>query len=130
MKWLQSLAFMMLFTASYSAKAVEVKDLSLDWQKYMGTLRLLELPYAQQGESLGLNLNLGLIEPFYWNNRLSSISSASKFQWIGWQFELGANIASVDVFYSHHSQHTLDGSHPFMGYPLQNSVGFRWKILP
>lgn len=127
--WRQLLIALIGFGCIALAKA-EVTDLSIDWQQYFGTIRMLEVPSTNEAQALGLNLDLEIYGPIYWKNRVHSISTPNQFKWVGWQFELGARLASAELFYAHHSQHTFEGTHPFMGFPVQNSLGFRWRILP
>lgn len=107
-----------------------VKDVSIEYRRLLNKPRLLEIPGASHVDYLGLNLNLGIAGPVYWNNLVHIYSSSDRVRWVGWLFELGLKISKVDLFYKHHSQHTLDGVHPFMDFPLQDAVGLRWRVYP
>lgn len=116
--------------------AVKLKQVSLDLQSFTSTPRLLELPGRQATQSLGLNLNVGLPGPFYWNNRVHSLISGAHFEWVGWQFEVGASTFAVwdlpfgmDIFLSHHSQHALDHIHPFVNFPVEDTIGVRFYLF-
>lgn len=113
-----------------SATANHVRDISIEYRQLLNQPRLLEIPNSRSVNYLGLNLDLKIAGPVYWNNIVHIFSSSDRVKWVGWLFEIGVKISRFDFFYKHHSQHTLDGVHPWMDFPLQDSVGFRWRVYP
>jgi len=119
-----------LITITASFASDHIKNVSIEYRRLLNQPRLLELPTANKVDYLGLNLNLKLFGPIYWDNLAHLYSSSDRVKWVGWLFELGIKVSKFDLFYKHHSQHTLDGVHPFMDFPVNDGVGFRWRVYP
>lgn len=138
MKW-WPLIFLLLCSSSGQSDWLSVTDLSLDFVQYFpkGRSPLVtgnDLPNRELGQRIGVNFELAT-GPFYWGNRVQGVTDRDRdvgggqFRQVGWQFEVGARlIPQIDVFYYHHSQHVLDHEYK-PGFPVEDGVGFRLKIL-
>lgn len=94
------------------------------------------LPDRQLGKAVGLNLDIDVAEFVYFNNWVHTatdehiITHSGQFRSVGWQSELGVRITQqVEIFFQHHSQHVLDTFHQTMGFPVQDGIGFRLKLI-
>lgn len=61
----------------------------------------------------------------YWKNRVHMDDTNDQVRHVGWEWEYGVDLAErVDLFWYHHSQHTLEAAPPDH-YPLVNNYGVR-----
>lgn len=135
---MQSLLFSLAWALGFSMPcgAIELKEVSVDLKYFTSLPRTLELPGYAVTRAVDLTLNVNLAGPFYWNNRVHSLISGAHFEWVGWQFEFGASTFAVwdlpfgmDIFMSHHSQHALDHIHPFVNFPVEDTIGVRFYLF-
>jgi hypothetical protein len=138
MKWLIPL-LVLLHSPSSQADWLTVSDLSIDMVHFFpkGRSPLITgngLPNRELGQEVGINMELNA-GPFYWGNRVQGVADRDRavgggqFRSVGWRFEAGLRlIPQVDVYYRHHSEHVLDHAYD-PGFPVQDGVGFRLKIL-
>lgn len=117
-----------IFAFCISAYSAPVKDASIEFGAFLANSRLLELP-ERPTNFIGLNLLLMPIGPLYWQNKVHALSVGDHVRWVGWHYELGLALGSVDVYYDHHSQHALDRAHQLYN-PISNAVALRWRIYP
>jgi hypothetical protein len=135
-RWVWVLLFV---SSSGQADWLRVSDLSLDFTQFFskGRAPLVTqngLPDRELGQRVGITLEMNT-GPLYWGNRIEGytdrdrVVGGGQFRSVGWQFELGARvIPQVDLYYAHHSQHVLDHAYT-PGYPVEDGVGFRLKII-
>lgn len=110
----------------------EISNLSIDYSRYMKGSRSLEVPNEELLEEISVNLKITELRFLYWDNKIHAITTPYKFAWVGWRFELGAELFDkrLQIFFLHHSQHSLDSQHIFVGgrFPVQDSFGLRWRL--
>jgi hypothetical protein len=134
------LAFLLLLSSSAEAEWLYVSDLSLDYVQYFSggrapLISLNGLPDRELGQRIGVNLTLETLGVIYWANRIEGVTDrdtvqgGGQFRAVGWEFDVGFHmLPQLDVFYHHHSQHCLDQQEPF-GYPVEDGVGIRLKVI-
>lgn len=120
---------MLIFLLSL-CHAVEIANLSLEYKQIAGGSYAPELPQGSipRGE-LNLDIDLMIMSPIYWKNRVHSMIDQNQFRLIGWHFELGAFVTpNVQIYFEHHSQHILD-SQSENHFPVLDAVGVRIIFL-
>lgn len=116
-----------MVSAAWSA---ELKKLDITYQRFHQSNIIPEMYPHKAKEGLSLGFDVSLYGPFYWNNVVHALTDAGQYRLIGWQFELGVSPwQSLDLFYIHHSQHLLDSHHPFVKFPVNDSLGLRWRLF-
>jgi hypothetical protein len=113
--------------------AVELKTLAIEFRKFPGKTYFSELPDEEIREEIAVVFETHLGGCFYWWNEVHGSSTDAQFRWIGWhhQFECRDPIPRLDLFYEHHSQHSLDRTQPEgHHFPVQDALGLRWKLFP
>lgn len=95
------------------------------WQMSHGVSLAMEL------HSLDLSDLMPGKEPvhIYWRNRVHGEFDTSQARLIGWQFEVGVKIWKIEAYRAHHSQHVLDAEHPWMRFPVQDTIGLRVYLV-
>ena len=123
-----SLAFL-LFMATQCTHALELSDLSIEYNHAVGTNRDWYLPTdsRRRGE-LNLNMRLTSLKYLYTDALIHSTIDESQFRHIGLDIESGVAYKRCEVYLKHHSQHVLDVDTP-RDYPNTNSVGIRVKLF-
>lgn len=120
---------LLLLSSGYS----EVRELSLEYNKYLDGSRFYELPNQEVKDRIAVNFNIEEFSFLYWNNTVHALTTPYKVSWIGWKFEIGILLFSrkLQLYYGHHSQHYLEGFHQFMGdrFPVNDSIGIRWNLI-
>lgn len=115
-----------------------VSALSLNYYRYDGVPRIAEAPKWEITQGIALELeikamNLSRFIGFplyaYWANRVHGDMDTSQFRLVGWQFEAGVRFWRVEFYRGHHSQHILEDSHPWMRFPVQDTMGVRLLLL-
>jgi len=113
-----------------------VSALSLNYYRFDGTPRISEAPIWQmtQGISLAteiraLDLSKWFPATLYWKNRVHGEMDTSQFRLVGWEFEAGIRLWRVEMYRGHHSQHVLDAEHPWMRFPVQDTMGIRIHLI-
>jgi hypothetical protein len=130
--------------AGESTRVLDVDSLALTYKQFLpgGNDPLVTGPHLLNrtlDKEVAIELGVSIGNAGYFRNWVHSItdkdvySSHGQFRTVGWQFELGfslsRNALPVDVFYHHHSQHTLDVTSSF-GFPVQDAVGIRIYLVP
>ncbi len=86
------------------------------------------LPDRAMDKEVALHLDTTFWSYLYFNNIIHAatdkgLDGSGQFRVVGWNFQLGARVASwLDVQYEHHSQHILDWQGP-MHFPVEDSIG-------
>lgn len=110
------------------ALAQDIKAVSVTYDRFVGSNRFLELPNEEVKDRLNLNLNINVVGPFYWDNNIFMLTTPGRVAWVGYQFEVGFHIKTIDVFFHHVSQHALDNNPAFGFFPVNDSIAIRWNI--
>ena len=91
---------------------------------------------------LATEFDLSIFKHVYWKNKIHGETAYSKFMGIGWEYDLGIHVGKyVDVFWQHHSRHSLDVSQPYyysrpdfrikkLRYPVRDAYGIRFNFIP
>lgn len=111
--------------------AVEIRDLSLEYRQFQEGSILHELPdqFAARGE-LNLDLDMRLVGPLFWRNRVHSLIDQSQFRLIGWNFVLGWEVTDwLELNWEHFSRHLLDAQYPNRHFPVEDSLGLRIRFV-
>jgi len=106
-----------------------VAALSIDFNFYKPGSRFLLSPNDPLTKEAAVNLEIRTLKAVYWSNRIHGAMGEYQFRTVGWQFEVGAGIGPVEIFFKHHSQHMLDSTHPWSRFPVEDSAGFRLNLL-
>lgn len=114
----------------------ELDRLAIEYGRYHPSARMPEMPGFTAKEGLAVLFDMKLAGPLYWRNRVHAKTDPGQYRSIGWQFELGADPFfwndslknHLELFYAHHSQHLLEGQHPWMKFPVNDQLGLRWNI--
>jgi hypothetical protein len=115
----------------------ELKEVSVEYKDffpggYRPTLNGNGLDNRTLGKEVVLRLDVDLGRYFFFNHRvhggsdeiIEGDSGRGQFRDVGWNFLIGARIASfLTVQYEHHSQHMLDHASPTR-FPVEDSLGF------
>lgn len=128
--------------ARASGPVLGVDSLALTYKQFLpgGNDPLITGPHLQNrtlDKEVALELNTTVFDYGYMNHWIHSMtdkdvhSGKGQFRTVGWRFELGVRLSesTADIFYSHHSQHTLDVTSAF-GFPVQDAIGIRLYLLP
>lgn len=91
---------------------------------------------------LATEFDLSIFKHVYWKNKIHGETAYSKFMGIGWEYDLGIHAGKyVDIFWQHHSRHSLDVSQPYyysretfrlsrIQYPMRDAFGIRFNFIP
>lgn len=122
------MGFFLLFLQIQAGLCSQINHLSVDFFRAKDGSRFLESPLEQIETRVGLSLDLEILNPVYWNNRVFFLGGKSQVEWVSWRFEIGINVLKTfDIFFEHNSQHRLD--RPGQNYfPTTDGVGVRWII--
>lgn len=127
--WVVLLAFLF----PLAAQAYDL-NLSLDYKWIKPGTYMPELPPPYTPTNyLGINVDLDIWGPFYWDNTVHGETDGGQFRLIGWHYELGAKLWKIPYFewlpvqvsIEHHSQHILDADDPYPHFPVYDSVNVR-----
>lgn len=122
----------LLSLAPVAAEALELRDLAIHYQRFHPSNRIPDLAGFTAKEGVGLVLNVGLVGPFYWNNRIVAMTDPGSYRLIGWNFSVGARLhRKFLIEYEHFSKHLLDHSdaaYPAGKFAVQDSLGFVWYL--
>jgi hypothetical protein len=122
------LPLLAVFLWAFVAQAVELRDLSIDYDDFHDGSRIAEMPGFKPKEGLAVNVKIDLLGPIYWNNRVHAVTDPGQYRLIGLKFELGVRVfESLDIEYRHHSQHLIDAVGPTK-FPVEDSLGVHWTI--
>lgn len=122
---------------SQKALGVELTYADIEYARFHPSARMPEMPGFKAKEGLAINFETDVIGPVYWRNRIHALTDPGQYRLIGWNFELGVPplfwvknkyAQALRVYYEHHSQHLLEGQHPWMKFPVNDSIGFRMVI--
>lgn len=116
--------------ATQPVSAVELKNLSVYYQRFHPSNRIADLQGHSAKEGVGLQLDTDLWGPLYWNNRIIAYTDNGQYRLVGWNMHFGVRFSkNFSVEYEHFSKHLLDtvGENKF---PVQDSLGFIWQIYP
>lgn len=105
---------------------LQLDELSVDYRNFAvlndKARNLLTYPESPK-EGVNLNLNSSIAKVVYWNSTIEAMTTGAQYKSIGLLMGLGVRISPyVEVGYLHHSQHVLDGRHPYMKYPVEDSL--------
>lgn len=123
------LLFFVMFLVNFTAKGIELKELSIEYEAAIGTNRQA-YSYEEHGDKKG-ELNLEMKNEYkrvYSIVRIESDIAESQFSNIALDTELGISWKPVDVYIQHRSEHVLDAQVE-RNYPNENSFGVRVKLL-
>jgi hypothetical protein len=113
--------------------AVEVRKVDINYRRFHPSARLLEIPGFKAKEAVNLGLDVDLGGPFYWNNEVRSLTDGGGYKYVAWNLMLGVRLfPSLDLEYEHLSGHLLDhpeSAYPGGRFPVQDSLGIRWRLL-
>jgi hypothetical protein len=115
----------LILTSASASYGVELKELSVDYGRYLdGSYSLF---VAAPKERLNLNLDLGFLKYGYVKNVIHSMTDSGQFRLVGWQYQVGAHLGDhVDVYFEHFSRHLLDTQQ--LRFPQENLVGVKLHI--
>lgn len=114
---------------------LEVRDLSVEYNKYQGVYRNSYLlnqdgTFHQLDSGGSFNLNVDLLKFLYTQNRVHLAGDETQVKYVGWEWESGLRLGSLEGYWHHHSQHELEGVSPRGDkYPLENYVGVRVHLI-
>lgn len=107
---------------------LNLDEVYINYKSFVGETRTpyLEVPglegHSLQNE-LNLNINMTLVDHFYWNNTIHSLNDG-EYRLIGWNYRIGVHITDyVDFGWYHFSEHYADFTNSY-GFPLQNA----WEL--
>jgi len=122
--------------ASLGCLLLCVSGLSIDYYRFDGTPRMAQASAWEMTQGLALSTEIRALDvsqwlpaSLYWRNRVHGEMDTSQFRLVGWEFELGARVGPVEIYRGHHSQHILDAVHPWMRFPVQDTIGIRVHLL-
>lgn len=120
-------------------RLIDLDQFSLKLAKF-GCNRDPQTPYLdcyQYRGRVAAEFDLRLMNDWvYWNNEVHGEGTDAKFETMGWHYELGLDLGKVQLFWEHHSRHTLDTRQPIYWderndswkqgkYPVEDSYGVR-----
>jgi hypothetical protein len=117
-----------------NAWPAEITYVDIEYQHYHPSGRFPEMPNYRAKEGLALDFNTQLLGPVYW---IHALTDPGQYRLVGWNFELGVNplffvpydyAKAFQIYYEHHSQHILEDHHPYVKFPVNDSLGLRWVI--
>ena len=93
---------------------------------------MAEIPGFKAKEGITLNLDLNLGGPFFWDNKILSLTDAGGYRFVSWNFFLGIKVfRDLKILYEHRSGHLLDhGDFDYPGgkFPVNDSINLEWQI--
>lgn len=102
--------------------------LDVEYEWFYGKSRFLELPKNKVDKYFALNAGIPILF-LEWRNRVWALGEQNRVSWVGYDFQVVLPLRSMEFYYHHHSQHRLDDVPAVGFFPVQDSVGFRWRIL-
>ncbi len=115
---------------------IQLEEVRVDYMNFLpgGRDPLLSyngLPNRAPGKELDVHIDSTIANYFYWNNMIHSTTDVytdtrkdDQFRVIGLNMELGVRLTSwLDVYYWHYSQHLLDTTYAYGGFPVLDAVG-------
>lgn len=126
-----------LLTNIAVADFAELKSFNIEFiQLFPGgrDAMLADLPGHNPKHRLNLNFTSRFADTFFWENTFHALTDSyarsSQFRTVGWQFKFGIDILDpVDVFYYHHSEHYLDHENKTNGFPVNDGIGIRLRLV-
>ena len=130
---------LLLSLLAVPSDAIEVKELSLQFDRFHDSARIPSLYPYKAHEGLALNMNLNLWGPVYWDNQVHALMDTGQYRSVGWEFQVGLapmrwlSLSDRDwlrIAYRHHSQHLLEAL-PATGirFPVEDSFFVKLFIL-
>lgn len=116
-KFFSFLLFMLLLTSSAHAKDyyLGLDKFSISINKFTGN-RTPELPQIDINDwayRVETDFDVTILNFLFWRNNIHGEATESKFQTMGWQYEMGFSVKNAfEIFWKHHSRHTLDIENP------------------
>lgn len=113
----------------HGAEAVTLRELSIDYDRFHPSARMPEIPAHRPKEGLAFNFDVNLGGPFFWDNRVWSLTDDGQYRFVSWSFQLGVRVLpELSLSYHHQSGHLLDAHHPWMKFPVKDSISLHWAI--
>lgn len=123
--------------------ALKLKHFSLDVMKFTGNKELMipEIPGSQWSYRIATNFDMQILRYGFWRNRVHGEAAYAKFYSVGWEYDMGIKLGrQVEIYWHHHSRHTMDIDLPFyydrmqnrfnqIDYPVEDSVGIRLILI-
>lgn len=135
--WITVFALVTLFIANkicFGNEFFEVDELSIHYSSFFQgsqdpLLTQSGLPNRQLDKQLDLHLDTSVFQNIYWNNRIHSFTdnvintNSGQFRAIGLSMNIGIKIFNwLDFGYTHFSEHLLDTTYQYGGFPRQDGV--------
>lgn len=109
---------------------ISLRDLSINYRHYglvnpNGRDSLLYPEPPKEG--VDVLINTSLLDVFYWDSEIESLTTDGQYRSIGLETRLGVNLTSYwTLGFYHHSQHLLDRHHSFMDkFPVADALETR-----
>jgi hypothetical protein len=127
-----------MFASNAEAQYLELDKFSLDIMKF-GDNREPMTPDIKREDYLGrvaTNFDISILNRGFWRNNVHAEGTHVKFMTVGWHFDMGVKLDQFELFYSHHSRHTMDRDQPMYfdeevgqpyrgAFPVEDSYGVR-----
>jgi hypothetical protein len=106
-------------------KLLELDEVSIGYRSYIFARDPLFVD-TTPNEQLNSTVNFRLMNYIFVNTFVHGTTNKMQYKRVGLLVELGVHLFDfMDLSYTHHSQHLLDSKYPYMGFPVEDSVGIR-----
>lgn len=119
------LLWLALINPVHAIELFKIESATLEYRKFTDS-NMAEIPQFTPTNQLALSINIKVIKFLYWENTVHGTSTDAQFRLIGLLSYLHIKYKRLSVGWEHHSQHVLEGRHPFLRFPHQD--GFLVKI--
>ena len=107
----------------------KLDEASINYKRFIGETRNPLFLHSKQKEEINVNLNTTLLNVFFFNNKIHSMTDENQYKIIGLNLFLGVRLfESLDFQVEHFSKHLLDERYAPQDFPVENSVGFVWYL--
>lgn len=108
----------------------ELREASINYKYFHASGRDPYLYRHKLKEGLSLNLDIDLGKGFFWDSLIETKTDPGSYRYIGYNFKLGFRlIPSLDIQYEHFSKHLMEDKYPHMGFPVEDSLGLKWRVF-
>jgi hypothetical protein len=108
---------------------LELSEVRVEYKRFHESARDPLFYDTTPKEELNLRMDMdvlsyGDVAALGWHNRIHSMTNASQYYVVGYNFQLGVFTKRVEFGYEHFSRHLLDHSYPHQKFPVLDSLFF------
>jgi hypothetical protein len=113
-----------------ASAAFDLQRLEIEYRYFHASGRIPEMPAWTPKEGLAVYMDLHFLGPITWENYIHAMTDPGQYRLVGLKTELKVYVfRNLSVGIHHHSQHILEGRHPFLPkFPVQDAIQVNWVV--